>query len=318
MLASLLATIEQGLGPSLATAGNIAFLIGLATLAYVVFAPLIGIVVEWQADRIGMEREWIMRCATCRKPTVVTGSACEHCGQQLGIPWTVRLQHYFGHGSEPHWLRVFRWFYMLIGIAGFALLTLAALGLTGAWSPQTNVEKLFVGLSMLIWGGLGWLLGRVLGIGTGGPISRVRDAVFSLALIAALLITTALATAARPIEETVVARVTVDGQVAQLGSKATALAGYQLGFEYLYVEHAFAGFRHVTPLAIIGTQRIDLPIDERANDIAAFLWKHANEFTARGLAVRKRTDQFAVTQSGIYEIVLRGHEISIRQYASSS
>jgi len=318
MLSSLLATIEQGLGPSLATAGNVAFLIGLAVLAYVVLAPLIGVAVEWQADRIGMEREWIMHCDTCRKTTVVTGSACEHCGQSLGIPWTVRLQHYFGHGSEPHWLRVFRWFYMLIGIAGFALVTVAALGFTGAWSPQTNVEKLFVGLSMLTWGGLGWLLGRVLGIGTGGPISRVRDAVFSLALIAVLLITTALATAARPVEETVVARIKVDGQVAQFGSKATTLAGYQLGFEYLYVEHAFAGFRHVTPLAIIGTQRIDLPISERQNDIAAFLWKHANELTARGLAVRKRTDQFAVTQSGIYEIVLRGHEISIRQYAPTS
>ncbi len=318
MLASLLATIEQGLGPSLSTAGNVAFLVGLTVLAYVVLAPLIGVVVEWQADRIGMEREWIMHCDTCRKTTVVTGSACEHCGQSLGIPWTVRLQHYFGHGNEPHWLRVFRWFYMLIGIAGFFIVTLAALGFTGAWNPQTNIEKLFVGLSMLAWGGLGWLLGRVLGIGTGGPISRVRDAVFSLALIAVLLITTALATAARPVEETVVARISVDGQVAQFGGKATVLAGYQLGFEYLYVEHAFAGFHHVTPLAIIGTQRIDLPLDKRENDIAAFLWKHANGLTARGLAVRKRTDQFAVTQPGIYEIVLRGHEISIRHFANPS
>ncbi len=318
MLASLLATIEQGLGPSLASAGNITFLTGLAMLAYVVFAPLIGIVVEWQADRIGMEREWIMHCDTCRKTTVVSASACEHCGQKLGIPWTVRVQHYFGHGSEPHWLRVLRWFYMLLGIAAFALVTVTVLAVTGAWSPQTNVEKLFVGLSLLAWGGLGWLLGRVFGIGTGGPIARVRDAVFSLALIAVLLITTALATAARPVEETIVARVSVDGQVAQLGSEATVLAGYQLGFEYLYVEHAFAGFRHVIPLAVIGTQRIDLPISERQDDIAAFLWKHANALSARGLAVRKRTDQFAVTQSGIYEIVLRGHEISIRQYAASS
>jgi hypothetical protein len=318
MLASLLATIEQGLGPSLATAGNIAFLIGLIMLAYVVLAPLIGIVVEWQADRIGMEREWIMHCDTCRKTTVVAGSVCEHCGQQLGIPWTVRLQHYFGHGSEPHWLRVARWFYMLVGIAGFALVTLAALGFTSAWSPQTNVEKLFVGLSMLTWGGLGWLLGRVVGIGTGGPVSRVRDAVFSMALIALLMITTALATAARPVEETIVARVTVDGQVAQLGTKATALAGYPLGFEYLYVEHAFAGFRHVTPLAIVGTQRIELPQGARQDHVSAFLWKHANGLGARGLAVRKRTDQFAVNQPGIYEIVLRGHEISIRQYAGSS
>jgi hypothetical protein len=96
------------------------------------------------------------------------------------------------------------------------------------------------------------------------------------------------------------------------------LAGYQLGFEYLYVEHAFAGFRHVTPLAIVGTQRIELPQGARQDHVSAFLWKHANGLGARGLAVRKRTDQFAVNQPGIYEIVLRGHEISIRQYAGSS
>jgi hypothetical protein len=318
MLASLLATIEQGLGPSLSSAGDIAFLIGLLMLAYVILAPVIGIVVEMQAARIRMQREWTMHCVSCRRITVVDGTQCSQCGQKLGIPWAVRLQHYFGHGGEPHWLRTTRWIYTLVGIGGFALITVTALGVTGAWSPQTNIEKLFVGLSLLTWAGLGWLLGRVLGIGTGGPIARVRDAVFSLALFALLLITTALATAARPVEETIIAQVRVEGQVAHLGTKATALAGYQLGFEYLYVEHAFAGFRHVTPLAIVGTQRIELPLTEPERDVAAFLWKHANGLGARGLAVRKRTDQFAVAESGTYEIVLRGHEISIRQYAPSS
>ena len=133
-----------------------------------------------------------------------------------------------------------------------------------------------------------------------------------------LLATTALASAARPAEETLVARVTVDGQTAQFGTKATALAGYQLGIEYLYVEHAFAGFRHVTPLAIIGTQRIDLPLDARRDTVSSFLWKHATTLGPRGLAVRKRTDQFSVTRSGIYEIVLQGHEIRIREFSSAS
>ena len=110
----------------------------------------------------------------------------------------------------------------------------------------------------------------------------------------------------------------MDGQVAQVGSKAIALVGYQLGVEYLYVEHAFAGFRYVRPLAIVGARRLELPLDERQRKVADFLWKHADGLTRRGLSVRKRTDQFVVAQSGLYEIVLRGDEITIRQYVKPS
>jgi hypothetical protein len=318
MLSSLLRTIEQAFGPMLSSASDIAFLVGMLMLAYVIVAPFVRVVVEMQAARIGMAREWIMHCASCRRITTVAGSTCEHCGKDLGIPWAVRLQHFFSRGGEPRWLQVTRWIYTLLGIAAFALISIAALSLSGAWSPQTALEKLFVGLALLTWAGLGWLLGRVFGIGTGGPISRVRDAVFCLALVALLLTMTTLASAARPVKETVVAQVRVDGQVAQIGSKAIALVGYQLGVEYLYAEHAFAGFRYVTPLAIIGARRLELPLDQRQREIADFLWKHADVLTRRGLSVRKRTDQFVVAQSGIYEIVLRGDEIIIRQYARPS
>ncbi|MGD2139535.1 MAG: hypothetical protein PVH25_03990 [Burkholderiales bacterium] len=198
------------------------------------------------------------------------------------------------------------------------MITVVALTYSGAWRPQSHLEELFVGLSLLTWAGLGWLLGGVFGIGTGGPIARVRDAIFSLALVGLLVTTTTLASAARPVEEKVIAQVRVEGQVAQLGSKATALVGYQLGVEYLYVEHAFAGFRYVRPMAIVGVRRIELPIDEGQRDVADFLWKHAHELTKRGLSVRKRTDQFVVGDSGLYEIVLRGNEISIRHYATPS
>jgi len=318
MLSSLLRTIEQAFGPLLSSASEMTFLVGLLMLAYVIIAPTVRVVVEMQAARLGMAREWIMHCHTCRRMTAVTGSSCEHCGNNLGIPWTVRIQHFFSRGSEPRWLQLTRWTYTLLGIIVFTLISLAALSLSGAWSPQTSLEKLFVGLSLLTWAGLGWLLGRVFGIGTGGPISRVRDAVFCLALVALLLTTTTLASAARPVKETVVAQVRVDGQVAQIGSKAIALVGYQLGVEYLYVEHAFAGFRHVTPLAIVGARRLELPLDERQRELTDFLWKHADGLTRRGLSVRKRTDQFVVAQSGLYEIVLRGDEITIRQYAKPS
>jgi hypothetical protein len=228
----------------------------------------------------------------------------------------VRLQHFFSRGAEPGWLEKTRWIYTLLGVSAFALVTLAVLSSSGAWNPQNNIEKLFVGLSLLTWAGLGWLIGRVVGIGTGGPIARVRDAVFSLALVGALLTTTTLASAARPVEETIVAKVKVDGQTAQLGTKAIALVGYQLGFEYLYVEHPYVGFRHITPLAIVGARRLDLTLTDRQREVVDFLWKHADSLSARGLTVRKRTDQFVIYETGIYEIVLKGDEIILRAYTS--
>ncbi len=318
MLSSLLRTIEQGFGPLLSSASDIAFLIGVLMLAYVILAPSIRIFVEMQAANVGISREWIMHCVSCRRMTVVSASECEYCGHKLNIPWPVRLRQAFSRGSEPHWLEVTRWIYTFLGIIAFTLITVVAFSLSGAWSPQSPLEKLFVGLSLLTWAGLGWLLGRVFGIGTGGPVSRLRDAVFSLALAALLLTTTTLASAARPVEETVIAQVRVDGQVAQLGSEAIALVGYQLGLEYVHVEHAFAGFRWVAPLAIVGARRLELPMDERQRRVTNFLWNHAGTLSERGLVVRKRTDQFMVRESGLYAIVLRGDEITIRQYANPS
>jgi len=314
MLATLLRAIEQGLGPSLSSVGDIAFWSGMLMLAYVVLAPLMRVIVQTRAARSGIEREWIMSCTHCRKISVVAGSECEHCGRELDIPWIVRLHIFFSNEGEASWLRNTRWVYTFIGLSVFVAITVTALSTTGTWSPQSNIEKLFVGLSLIAWAGLGWLLGRVLGIGTGGPISRVRDAIFSLALASVLIATTTLALAARPIPEIVVASVKVDGQVAQLGTKAIALIGYQLGFEYLQVEHDFAGFRRITPLAIIGARRIELPLGDFESKLVKMLWKHANGLTARGISVRKRTEQFVTNESGIYEIVLRGDEVSIRRY----
>jgi hypothetical protein len=314
MLATLLRAIEQGLGPSLATVGDIAFWIGMLMLAYVVLAPLIRVVVQARAARSGVEREWIMSCRHCRKVSIVAGSECEHCGRELDIPWIVRLYIFFSNEGEANWLRTTRWVYTVIGLTAFVVISAAALSATGSWSPQSNIEKLFVGLSLIAWAGLGWLLGRVLGIGTGGPVSRVRDTIFSLAVATVLLATTTLASAARPVPETIIASVKVDGQVAQLGSKAIALIGYQLGFEYLQVEHKFVGFRRIIPLAIVGARRIELPLGKVDSALAGTLWEHANGLTARGISVRKRTEQFVTDESGIYQILLRGDEVEIRRY----
>lgn len=314
MLASLLKTIEASFGAALSPAGDIAFWLGVAMTLYVVIAPIVRIAIERQAALLGMEREWIMQCLACRRITVVSDPVCEHCGKPLGIPWTVRLRNAFGNEGEAGWLRTSRWVLTVSGVVVFIAATLLVLIASGAWSPQSQVERLFVGFSLIAWAGFGWLFGRVLGIGTGGPISRVRDAIFALAAIAVLSATTTVATAARPLPETVLARVTVQGQVAQFSGRSIPLIGYQVGFEYLQIEHELAGFRRIVPLAIVGANRIDLEHDRLTQILVDHFWNHAQAYSKRGLLIRKRIEQFPAFEPGIYEVVLRGGEVQVRSY----
>lgn len=314
MLASLLKTIEASFGAALSPAGDIVFWLGVAISLYVIVAPIVRVAVERQAALLGMEREWIMQCLACRRVTVVAGSVCEHCGKPLGIPWTVRLRNAFGDGGEAQWLRTSRWILTIAGVGSFAIVTLTALIASGAWNPQSHIEKLFVGLSLIAWAGFGWLFGRVLGIGTGGPIARVRDAIFALAAVAVLTATTTVAVAARPIPETMLARVTVQGQVAQFEGQSIPLIGYQVGFEYLQVEHELAGFRRILPLAIVGASRIDLEHGKITQALVDHFWNHAQGYSRHGLLVRKRVEQFPAFEPGIYEVVLRGGEVQVRSF----
>ena len=128
----------------LSSAGDIAFLIGLLMLAYVILAPAIRIFVEMQAANLGIEREWIMHCMSCRRMTVVAGSECEHCGHNLGIPWTVRLRQFFSRGGEPRWLEVTRWIYTGLGVIAFTLVTFVALSVSGAWSCTSTTSWLII------------------------------------------------------------------------------------------------------------------------------------------------------------------------------
>ena len=180
----------------------------------------------------------------------------------------------------------------------------------------SSIERLFTGASLIAWAGLGWLLGRIFGIGTGGPISRIRDAVFALAAVAVLSVTTAVAAAARPVPETTVARVNVQGQVAQYNGRSTPLIGYQLGFEYLQIENEVAGFRRIIPLAVVGAKRIDLEHGKITQTLIDHLWSNAEAYSRHGLLVRKRVEQFPASESGIYDVVRHGGEIQVRSYAN--
>ncbi|MEX0960077.1 MAG: hypothetical protein WDZ63_12385 [Burkholderiales bacterium] len=314
MLSLLLQTIEKSFGPSLSLIADIAFWTGATMVAYLVITPLLRVALEMRAARIGLERHWVMTCPNCTRLTVVSGPVCEECGKTLGIPLAVRIRNFFSGSEERRWLRWIRWILTACGVALFALITAAVAIRSGAWNPQTTLERLFIGLSMVAWAGLGWLIARVVGIGTGGPISRLRDAVFALATVAVLTATLAVAGASRPAPETLVARINIQGQVAQLGKVATPLVGYQFGFEYLQVDHELIGFHRIVPLAVVGAQRIPLLEDGFTETLTSHLWAHAHGYTDRGLIVRKRTEQIPASEPGLYEIVVRGGEISVRRY----
>jgi hypothetical protein len=315
MLALLVQTIENTFGPSLGFAASVSFWTGFLLVAYLIAVPVARIVLDIDAARIGLARHWVMQCPTCKRTAVVSGAQCEHCGKPLGIPWHVRLHNFFSPEIEPDWLRYLRWGWASLGIIAFALVTAAVLIRTGAWSPQTNVEKLLVGLALMAWAGLAWLVGRVVGLHTGGPISRLRDAVFALATAAVLSALVAAAAAARPVPETLLARVTVQGQVAQVDGRAIPLVGYVLGFEYLQLDHELLGYQKVIPLAVIGSSSLPLVKQDWTRKLVDHFWEHANGYTARGLAVRKRTEQVLANEPGIYDVVLQGREIRIVRYA---
>jgi len=316
VLALLLQTIDKSLGPSLSLAAPLAFVIGAAMLIYVIAAPAMRIAIEMRAAAVGLERYWVMQCPTCKRDTIVLGGSCEHCAKSLGLPWFVRLRNALAPEGEPRWLRPIRWTLTGLCVAAFAALTIACALKSGVWNPQGNLERLFAGLAMIAWAGFGWLAGRVIGFGGGGLLARGRDAVFALVMIGALAALLTLAGASRPVEEAVLARVTVEGQRAEVNGQAIPLVGSQLGFEYLQVDHELAGFQRVVPLAIVGAQRVNLVTGSIEETVVDHLWEHAAAYTARGLSVRKRTEQFLAPDPGTYEVVLHGREIGVRREAA--
>ncbi len=316
MLGMILQTIDKTLGSSLDSAADIAFWAGLSLMTYLVIAPLTRLLLELRAARIGLEKRWVMNCPTCERTTIVSSSVCEHCGRSLSMPLSLRVRHIFMLLAEPRWLRVTRWVLTSTGLLLFVVVTIVFAMKTSAFEARTNLERMFLGLAMIAWTGLAWLVARVLNPSQGGVLSRLRDAVFALAVFAVLSALIAVVGAARPVPETVVASVRVDGQVAQLQGKAIALAGSQMGFEYLQIDHDLVGIHRIVPIAIFGAQRVDLPLGRFESVLSQHLWENAHGYTARGLSVRRRTEQLLVDEPGTYEVVLRGTDIAVRRYAA--
>jgi hypothetical protein len=252
MLRSLFQGIEQSLGSSLDTVATVAYWLGVVLLAHRLLSPLFRLRMEMVSARLKLEESVVMECPYCHRETVVHDAQCAFCRKSLELPFAMRAWHFVRLRRQPMWWRRTRWTWDSLGLATFVALTVAGFVVLHAWSPAGPLQRLFIGLALLCWVAISWLVARVLHLGSGGPIARLRDTIFAFAVAGALAICLVFAAESRPIEETVMWRIPVgEGGIARIGSRPLTLPQGMIGFEYLQVDHEMLGYHHVIPLAFL-------------------------------------------------------------------
>ena len=313
MLRSLFQGIEQSLGSSLDTVATVVYWLGIVLLAHRLFSPLFRLRMEMVSARLKLEESVVMECPYCHRETVVHDAQCAFCRKSLDLPFAMRAWHFLRLRRQPIWWRRTRWTWDSLGLATFVALTVAGFIALQAWSPAGPLQKLFIGLALLCWVAISWLVARVLHLGSGGPIARLRDTIFAFAVAGALAICLLLAAESRPIEETVMWRIPVgEGGIARIGTRPLTLPQGMIGFEYLQVDHELLGYHHIIPLAFLGAERLELNHAGIEKWFLDALWKRGQGYSERGLSVRSRVEQFNVTPNQSYEVVERDKQVFFR------
>jgi hypothetical protein len=313
MLRSLFQAIEQSLGPSLDTVATTVYWSSVVLLAHRIFSPVFRLRMEIISARLKMEESVVMECPYCHRETVVHDAQCAFCRKSLELPFTMRAWHFFRLRRQPMWWRWTRWTWDSLGLTAFVVLTVAGIIALHAWAPAGPLQKLFIGLALTCWVAISWLVARVLHLGGGGPITRLRDTVFAFAVAGVLAVSLLLAAESKPVEETVMWRIPVgEGAIARIDNQALALPQGMIGFEYLQVDHELLGYHRVIPLAFLGNERLELKHGKLEKWFLDNLWKHGQGYSERGLSVRSRVEQFIVVPNQNYEIVERERQVFFR------
>jgi len=317
MLRNLFLAIEQSLGATLAPIASVVYWGALILLAHRVLAPVVRLRMEMLGAKLKLEQSMVMECPFCHRDTVVHDNQCAFCRNSIALPPSLRIWHFMRLQRQPKWLRYFRWGWDAAGLLIFIGLTIAGFVMLRAWDWSGAVQQLFFGVAMLCWVAVGWLAARVLNIGAGGPISRLRDTVFVFAVAGVLALTLFLGAEARPAEETVLWRIPVgEGGIARIGDKSLLLPQGMIGFEYLQVDHELLGYQRVIPLAFLGNERLELKHSGMEKWFLDNLWKHMHGYSERGLSVRNRVEQFLVVPNQEYEVVERDRQVYFRPAAA--
>ena len=313
MLRSLFQAIEQFLGTSLDTVAIVVYWSAIVLLVHRIFSPLFRLRMEMLSARLKMQESVVMECPYCHRETVVHDAQCAFCRKSLELPFTMRAWHFIRLRRQPLWWRRTCWIWDSLGLTAFVVLTIAGFIALHAWMPAGPLQKLFIGLALACWVAISWLVARVLDLGGGGPIARLRDSVFAFAVTGVLAVCLLFAAESRPVEEIVMWRIPVgEGGIARINEQALALPQGMIGFEYLQVDHELLGYHHVIPLAFLGSERLELKHAGIEKWFLDNLWKRGQGYSERGLSVRSRVEQFIVTPNQSYEVVERDKQVFFR------
>lgn len=317
MLRSLFQAIEQFLGPSLATVSSVVLWAGVVLLAHRILAPLLRLRMEMVSARMKLQQSLVMECPYCHRETVVHDAQCAFCRKSLDLPLSVRAWHFLRLRRQPLWWQRTCWTWDGLGLLAFVALTVAGAIALHAFSPAGPLQQLFLGLALSAWVALSWLVARVLHLGAGGPVARLRDSVYAFAIAGVLAVLLLLTAEARPVAETVLWRIPVgEGGIARIDNQPLALPQGMIGFEYLQVDHELLGYHRVIPLAFLGSERLQTKHSGLEKWFLDNLWKHGQGYSERGLSVRSRVEQFIVVPNQNYEVVEREKQVYFRPAAA--
>ncbi|HWH47774.1 MAG TPA: hypothetical protein VN664_08240 [Burkholderiales bacterium] len=318
MMRSLFLLIEQSLGPSLAPVSALVYWVAIVLLAHRILAPLLRLRMEMASARLRMEERMVMECPHCHRETVVADSQCAFCRQSLPTPWDLKVWHFLRLWHQPKWFRWTSWSWDIIGLLIFIVLTAAGFIGLRAWTWNGPLQQLFLGVAIFCWVAIGWLVARVLHIGRGGPIARLRDLVFSFAAAGILAVSVFLAVESTAVTETVMWRIPIgEGGIAKIEDRALLLPQGMISFEYLQVDHDLVGYHRVIPIAFLGNERLEVKHGRMEKWFLDNLWKHLHGYSERGLSVRSRTEQFLVVPNQEYEVVEREKQVYFRPAVAS-
>ena len=313
MMRSLFQAIEQFLGPSLEIVATVVYWSAIALLVHRLFSPLFRLRMEMLSTRLKMHESVVMECPYCHRETVVHDAQCAFCRKSLELPFTMRAWHFIRLRRHPLWWRRTCWIWDSLGLTAFVMLTIAGFSALHAWTPAGPLQKLFIGLALACWVAISWLVARVLNLGGGGPIARVRDSVFAFAVAGVLAVCLLFAAESRPVEEIVMWRIPVgEGGIVRINEQALTLPQGMIGFEYLQVDHELLGYHHVIPLAFLGSERLELNHAGIEKWFLDNLWKRGQGYSERGPSVRSRVEKFNVTPNQSYEVVERDKQVFFR------
>lgn len=313
MLRLFFTGIEQALGPALSGIAFLVYAAGLGVLGVAVFLPLFSRWMEYLAMGYGLAQVWIMTCGHCGRTTRAAGRHCGYCDQALELPATLKLWSGAIRKRASIRSQTTRWSAHLAGSILFLLLSGWLVLSVDVLSANGSLNRLFLGLGLLAWAAAGWFTSRAVRLAPMGVLGRVRDGALAFASIGFVAVWLFLAEEAKPVPETLIATFTVKPAAIQVNDRLLQIPSGEVEFEYLQMDHELLGYHDIIPLAFVGRNRIPISHSPLMQALIAHLRANPDDYAARGLMVRHRSDRHKVTSGYTYEVVERVGQLLIRR-----